>query len=496
MGTLNFLLPPDMPEAACVEMERACISGGQDHMPHATHAAIHDGRLVLTRAIHESGYMLAPWEVPGFGRLMLRSSTVIERPAPYYLSQELARGTINQIRGQAADWLMGGLVMGSDLIDNIRRATLTFSKTLTASKPADLNAMSQQTLIQGCKAAEDLVSAYVNQVFQIRHQRQPRLDALLGCRFSGLPRTSVLEQQLTAAFNAGSALVPWSTLEPKEGDLRWEPLDKIIAWLQSKNLSVLAGPLLDFSGFGLPDWLWAKDLDLTLLCDYQCEFVERVVQRYKGRVQHWQLTAGSNITGVVGRSEDELLWLTLRLIETARQSDAGVELSIGLAQPFGDYLAQRDRAHSPLAFADTLLRTGVKLAGLSLELLMGVDPRGSYCRPTLETSRVLDLYSFLGVPLQVTLGYPSDSRLDPLADRDQSLNTGCWRGGFAPASQADWASSFASLALCKPFVRQVIWSHADDGAPHQFPQTGVVDAQGNAKPVLERLAALRKEHLK
>ena len=109
-------------------------------------------------------------------------------------------------------------------------------------------------------------------------------------------------------------------LEPREGDLHWEPLDRIVDWLQSKNMMVVAGPLVDFSGFGLPDWLWAKDLDLTLLCDYLCEFIERVVQRYKGRVQHWQLTAGSNITGVVGRSEDELLWLTLRLIETARQS--------------------------------------------------------------------------------------------------------------------------------------------------------------------------------
>ena len=245
--------------------------------------------------------------------------------------------------------------------------------------------------------------------------------------------------------------------------MHWEPLDQIVAWLQSKNMTVLAGPLIDFSGFGLPDWLWAKDLDLTLLCDYLCEFTERVVQRYKGRVQHWQLTAGSNVTGVVGRSEDELLWLTSRIIETARRIDAGADLSIGLAQPFGDYLAQRDRSHSPLAFADALVRTGVKLAGLGLEFIMGLDPRGSYCRPTLESSYLLDLYAYLGVPLLVTLGYPSDSRLDSLADRDLHLHGGCSRGGFSPASQADWVDHFASLAVCKPMVRQVMWSHADDG---------------------------------
>ena len=100
------------------------------------------------------------------------------------------------------------------------------------------------------------------------------------------------------------------------------------------------------------------------------------------------------------------------------------------------------------------------------------------------------------MPLLVTLGYPSDSRLDPLADRDLHLNAGCWRGGFSPEAQADWADHFASLALCKPPVRQVMWAHVDDGIPHQFPHAGVVDAQGQAKPALAKLAALRKEHLK
>ena len=40
---------------------------------------------------------------------------------------------------------------------------------------------------------------------------------------------------------------------------------------------------------------------------------------------------------------------------------------------------------------------------------MGVTPRGSYCRDLLETSRILDLYALLGLPLRVTLGYPSSA---------------------------------------------------------------------------------------
>ena len=71
--------------------------------------------------------------------------------------------------------------------------------------------------------------------------------------------------------------VPWKVLEPIEGELNWQPFEALLAWAESQGLPVLAGPLLDFSGYGIPDWLWGKDLDLTLLCDFLCEFVERTV---------------------------------------------------------------------------------------------------------------------------------------------------------------------------------------------------------------------------
>ena len=325
-------------------------------------------------------------------------------------------------------------------------------------------------------------------------------DSIRSCAagFKGCQRTEEARLHLSQAFNACGVHLPWKVLEPIEGEMNWQPFEDILAWAESgrESLPVLAGPLLDFSGYGLPDWLWGKDLDLTLLCDYLCEYVERIVRRYKGRVQHWHIAAGSNLAGVVARSEDELLWLTLRLLETARQANADAELCVGLAQPCGDYLARQEHTHSPLAYADTLLRTGVKLAALELELVMGVSPRGSYCRSTLEVSRLIDMYSYLGVPLQLTMGYPSDVLPDPLADRDLTTHSGHWHSGLTSACQADWAEKFTTLALCAPAVRTVMWSHFDDGLPHQFPHAGLVDAKGNVKPALERLLMLRKEHLK
>jgi hypothetical protein len=159
-------------------------------------------------------------------------------------------------------------------------------------------------------------------------------------------------------------------------------------------------------------------------------------------------------------------------------------------------MALTDRTHSPFIFADTLIRSGINLAALDVEVVMGVSPRGSYCRDLLETSRLLDLYAILGVPLSVTLGYPSADQPDPVADSELSVDAGRWGDGFSNDAQARWADAFAALAVCKPFVQSVQWTHFNDAESHQFPHCGLVDAEGNSKPALDHLRLLREKHLR
>src|SRR5262249_11588622 len=158
------------------------------------------------------------------------------------------------------------------------------------------------------------------------------------------------------------------------------------------------------------------------------KFVEAAVRRYRSRIRRWQLTAASNCASVLALSEDDLLGLTYRLAESARQVDPTLELVIGIAQPGGEYMALADRTHSPVLFADALIRSGLNLAALDIEVIMGVTPRGSYCRDLLEISRLLDLYALLGVPLRVTLGYPSSAQADADADQDLHVEGGHWDG--------------------------------------------------------------------
>src|SRR5205814_2005132 len=108
---------------------------------------------------------------------------------------------------------------------------------------------------------------------------------------------------------------------------------------------------------------------------------------------------GCNVGGVLGLSEDDLLWLTARLSEAAMQVAPDVELVLGVAQPWAEYMARDEHTYTPLVFLDTLLRTGLKLSALDVELVMGAAPhRFPHCglldandqpRPILEALRRL-----------------------------------------------------------------------------------------------------------
>jgi hypothetical protein len=377
----------------------------------------------------------------------------------------------------------------------VRAATLAFARavTQTPADPAAPHAAEALRLAFG--AAEQLAGVYVQQVFDVRHQRQQRLETTLGCRLAAVPSPDETAA-LRPAISAVGLPAGWGETEPAEADYHWGPTDHLLTWTEAQGLPVSAGPLIDFSKARLPDWLWLWERDLQSLAGFMCDYVETVIRRYRGRVTTWQLTAASNYASLLGLGEDELLWLTVRLVEAARQADPGLNLIIGIAQPWGEYMALEDRTHSPFVFADTLIRSGLNLAALDLEFVMAVSPRGSYTRDLLEASRLLDMYAMLGVPLRVTMGYPATAGPDPAADPEMAVTGGWWRCPPTPPAQAEWAATFLELALCKPAVQAVLWSHFCDAAQHQFPHCGLCDAKGQPRPVLARLREIRERHLR
>jgi hypothetical protein len=491
---MTFLLPADLSAEAAHELERACVAGGPDNMPWPTRVQVEPGRLLVRRDVEESGYLAVPWDIEGLGRLVTGTATLMERPTPYDLVVELARGKVNQLRCQSADWRAGGLVVPDKLEEEISQATRAFGLSALGSDHRESGTLGQSALVSACQAAQHLVQTYTEQVFQVRHQREPALKTALGCRVS-VPPSGTESEALAALSNSVTVPFSWTSIEASEGAYDWRQLDAILAWAEAQQLEVNAGPLIDFSSAQLPDWLWLWERDLSGLARFMTAYVITAVKRYRKRIKRWQLTAAANSASLLSLGEEELMWLTVRLAQAVRQVDGGLEISVGIAQPWGEYMALDDRSHSPFIFADTLVRSELNLAALDLELVMGVTPRGSYCRDLLETSRLLDLYALLGVPLRVTLGYPSASLTDSLADPELRVGAGHWAGGFQPALQAEWTQAFARLALCKPYVQAVHWVHFSDAATHQFPHCGLLDSTGKPKPALQELTQLRQKHI-
>jgi hypothetical protein len=495
MGTMTFHLPGGDRGPPGADFDRACIAGGYDNMPAPGRVVREPGEIRIVRETDESGYLVVPWDVREIGRVMGSTATLVERPTPYPLAVELARGKLNQLRGQAADWRSIGLQLSDDLEEMIRQAGTAFGRAVTSPGQAEADAEALAVLEVAYRAANELGKTFVAQMYQARHQRQPQLDTLLGVRLNA-PVPPAGSDAVVAAFNTAAIPMTWKSVEPAESQYRWEVVDAQLAWAAGQNMRVTAGPLIDFSHGSLPDWLWLWEGDVPSLSSFMCDYVETAVGRYHKHIRRWHLTAASNVADVLKLSEDDLLWLNGRVAEAAWQVDPELELVIGVSQPWGEYMASAEHTHSPFVFADTLIRAGLKLAALDVEWAMGVSPRGSYCRDLLDALRLLDLYAMLGTPLQVSLAYPSSAEPDPLADPALTASAGYWRDGYTPEAQADWAAEFAALAVCKPFVKSTYWSHLTDAESHQFPQCGVLDSAGRPKPALARLRQLRQEHLR
>lgn len=495
MPTLSFRVPANLPGPVIHDLLRSAIAGGHDRAPTSTQCELRDEQLFLTREINESSAAYIPWEVRGKGRFVFTTTTLMFRERPYDLVIELARGKLNQVRNQYADWRAGGLSEASDVENLIRQATRLLGEALLDSSRPESDRLANQSLTYSLDAVNQLIHVYQDQVFQLRHHCQGKLDSVFGCGIR-LPPPPSLDDAFRLTFNTANVPLTWRIIEPSESDYRWAESDAAIDWAIERNLHVHAGPLIDFSPHGLPNFVRRLGNDLVTLKSLMCDYVETVVNRYRGKVTRWSISSGANGTIPLGVSEEDLIRLTAMAADAAWQIDSNLQLSFGVSSPWGDYLSDPSYQYSPFVYADTLLRAGLPFSGIDIELFLGSSPRGSYCRDLLETSRILDLFGLLGLPLHVGLAYPSSPLPDALADPMERNDLSGFDGDMSSGAQGKWAEAFTTLVLCKSFVAGVIWDNLADQEPHRFPHAGLIDQHGTVKPTFDHMRAIREKHLR
>jgi hypothetical protein len=494
MGLLKFRIPPPLAEPKLADLRKSFVTG-LDRTPSRLNVEIRKDLLLFQRGTTESGRLFAPWPVEGYGSTYIGTATLGERPEPYHLAVELARGKLNDLRNQLADWKQMGLKVPPELESLVLDSLKAFYQAaLGRENAANSAASAQKSLVLVSKSGDILMETYVSQVLQNR-LTAGKLPTQLAIGLESDPSSSPWASKVAPAFNAVQLQCTWKSLAPTEGKHRWDDLDAQLVWATRQKLAVQAGPLIDLRPTALPDWIWLWAGDFDEILGMMVDVVRQAVSRYRGKIPIWHLIHRPGSSDILGMSEEDQIRLTARLLQVARQADPSAQFLVGLDRPWAEWMATSQFQLGPLHLADYLARAELGMGGILLEIAPGYSSPGSHMRDLLDFSRLLDLYALLNYPLYVSIVMPSAATKDAQADPNIHVEAEQWPSPPSETTQAAIAARWIALAVAKPFVRSVTWKQLDDSSPHQYPNGGLIRPDKKPKPLLDWLKKFRNDVL-
>jgi Glycosyl hydrolase family 10 len=495
MGVMKFRLPSSDPAQRVSDYRKAYVTG-LDRTPGRVGVELRNGMMTCIRETTESGRIFVPWPVEGHGTPIVGTATLSERPTPYVLAVELARGKLNDLRNQLADWTQMGLRSTPELERALDEAQRAFIRSATSTDQPEASLASARDAIRLASDAGDLLmEAYTAQVFQSRLSTTSRLPTYLGCFLEGDPQGVPTSLDWTRTFNAGQPGVSWRQVAPSEGQYRWDLMDAQVAWCRRNRLAIEAGPLIEFRKGALPDWLWLWEGDAETIGGLIADYVRQAVSRYKGRIPLWHVVHRAAGGEMLGLTEEDQVRIAARAVQVAHQADPSAQVTIGVDRPWAEWMGSSHFQLGPLHLCDYLLRADLGISGIAIEIALGYSAPGSHIRDLFEFSKLLDLYSLLNVPLHLWIVMPSGHGPDAEAEPGIRVEAAQWPSPPDEALQANWGARWIALAIAKPFVRTVTWLQASDAMPHTYPHGGLIRADQAAKPLVPWLQSVRAETL-
>lgn len=493
MGVMRFLVHP--PSRITEEVAGQIYMTGLDRVPWLARVQLNSEGFTIERSVGDSGNIHVPWNVPGHGLTTVSTGSLMERERPYHLEVELARGKVNQVRSQLAEWQSIGL-MPTDLVsEKLGEAIELFAHAATSQhEPVAATHWAEQAIESSMQAALLLGTSFTEQALAARFRQATRLTTHLGANLPLNPLDETTGKLVRASFNAGVVNMGWRELEASQGHTDYSVCDAQVQWCQSQGMAIYGGPLVRLDNQGMPDWLYLWEGDFENILSFLGEHVENTVTRYRGRVHAWLCAARVNVGNVLGLRDVDKQRLAVRAIEVMRKTDPRTPAILVFDQPWAEYMSHED-VEPPLYFADLLARAGIGLSGIGLEVNLGYHPGGSYPHDMLDFSGLIDRWSLLGLPLYVLLTVPSSDQPDPLARNPAKPFGGTAPGGCTQATQNLWVNRFVPMLLAKPIVQAVLWNQLQDSQPHEYAHGGLFDAAGSPKAALASIAAQRRAHL-
>ena len=217
MGLMRF----SMPEGKLLSEQHAqwAYFVGIDGNPWRSQTRLVTGGLHIERDTRDSGSLNIPWSVEGHGLVTLATATLCERERPYLLPVELARGTLNRIRNQLADWETAGLETPEPITAKLFAAQASFARAATSQDdPIVASDFAEACLRVAMDVIDEASTAFVEQSLKIRHRQMPKLATLFGVDLGSKSLDAATAEAVVKGFNTGQVPFCWRTVESRQGE--------------------------------------------------------------------------------------------------------------------------------------------------------------------------------------------------------------------------------------------------------------------------------------
>ena len=472
---------------------------GADGSPMRATIWAEQGHVICEKREVGSAALALQHHIQGLGELTIQTCLLPEREQPYILDVELARHRLMLLLVKQEEWGLFDLDPEHPVIKRVNTARERFIEALCAQRQDEAQAARHAgaALAAAMDGSEELALHHSELLLNRRRAAGTMTRFPIGCGVGIDQGHDRVRQGLLHNFDFMQLPMPWRVLAPEEGEYRWQQTDTWVDWANRNRMPILGGPVISFEPSNLPDWLFIWEHDYDTVRDLIYEHVERVVQRYRNRVNVWKVVSGLHVNNHFSFNFEQLMDLTrmttMLVKKLAPQSRALIEIR----EPFGEYYAQNPRSIPPMMYVDLIVQSGINFDGFAVRMLTGQAQSGQFTRDLMQFSALLDQFAGYGKSLYVTIGAPSEPVTQmmlaaPDSGEPVDANCGFWRQSWSQTVQAHWLEAAMQIAASKPFVEAVAWPDLIDHGHIELPLSGLVSEAFQPKSAFRRLAAFRR----
>ncbi|MGQ9771270.1 MAG: hypothetical protein ACUVQG_12015 [Thermogutta sp.] len=488
MGIMRFQVSGDAPPAEY--LENFAYLAGFDRIPWKAEVRLRSEILEIQRPRGPSASLTTPWPIGNNGLIALSTGTLVERSKPYHLWTELLRGKLGQLLNQYGEWQTRGLEVPAGVEQSIVRAIdLLGDSIFSQRKNGEKHFKECLAIIR--EATQAVCDQYVAQALTMRRLlSRSKIAFWLGPTLQQIQPTGQAADVLASFATAASIRFTWADGEPSPREYCFDLADSQLFWCRQAGILRGVGPLICLSPDHLPGWL-SPDVPFSEVETAALNFLAQTIRRYRAKVDFWEVLGPLNPTMLFDISEEKMASFAARAIQTVHNLDPGVTVAISVRQPWLEDLRFHDCKYPAPIVVDALLRGGINLDGIVLEIQLGYVPQGTFLRDRLDLIRQIEYWAQWGIPIFIRFCAPSRLDADPLCTTPFQPFSWQWD----ETEQTRWTQEYLMMLLGCPYVRGVFWSPWCDFEPHEFPHGGLFDFTQRPKEVTHFLNDVRHEWL-